>query len=110
MYLGYASYPQTYLLPADVNQLFGTGFFTVLALDGPRFNCNANPIDDSRVFARVHYLDFLLREPDQPGWDHWTANITHCGSDAACTGDWRVNTSKAFWYASEFLAETSRAT
>jgi len=103
MYLGYASYPQTYLLPADVNQLFGTGFFTVLALDGPRFNCNANPIDDSRVFARVHYLDFLLREPDQPGWDHWTANITHCGSDAACTDAWRVNTSRAFWYASEFL-------
>lgn len=104
MYVGYASYPQTYLLPDDINQLFGTGFFTVLALDGPRFNCSANPIDDSRVFVRAHYLDFLLREPDQPGWDYWTGNITHCGTDPACTGDWRVNTSKAFWYASEFLA------
>ena len=39
-----------------------------------------NPIDDSAQFVRHHYLDFLLREPDQSGWDHWTGEITQCAN------------------------------
>ncbi|HEX7771344.1 MAG TPA: hypothetical protein VF435_02925, partial [Pyrinomonadaceae bacterium] len=31
---------------------------------------------------RQHYLDFLLREPDQSGWDHWTGQITQCANPA----------------------------
>ena len=70
-----------------------------------------NPIDDARTFVRQQYLDFLRREPDGPGWDHWTGEITMC-SDAAnrfagetepqCIERKRANTSAAFFLSPEF--------
>ena len=70
-----------------------------------------NSIDDPRFFVRQHYLDFLNRAPDVPGWDHWTGEITEC-SDAAkrhpgesfglCTERKRANTSAAFFLSPEF--------
>ncbi|HEX6045955.1 MAG TPA: NF038122 family metalloprotease [Pyrinomonadaceae bacterium] len=91
-------------------QNFGTPVkthnFTVSATAPP-----ANPIDDPRTFVRQQYLDFLRREPDGPGWDHWTAEITMC-SDAAnrfagetepqCVERKRANTSAAFFLSPEF--------
>jgi hypothetical protein len=62
-----------------------------------------NPIDDSQFFVGWHYRDFLNREPDLPGWDFWTGNITPCGGDPECTGNKRVDVSRAFWYSPEFL-------
>lgn len=62
-----------------------------------------NPIDDSRYFVGFHYRDFLNREPDLGGWDFWSGNITPCGSDPECTGNKRVDVSRAFWYSSEFV-------
>ncbi len=44
-----------------------------------------NPIDTARFFVRLHYLDFLNREPDQSGWDFWTNNITNCAPQPSCT-------------------------
>ena len=41
-----------------------------------------NAIDDARNFVRQHYHDFLGREPDVPGWDFWTDNITKCNDPA----------------------------
>lgn len=32
-----------------------------------------NPIDDAQEFVRMHYVDFLNREPDQAGWNYWAA-------------------------------------
>lgn len=61
-----------------------------------------NPIDDARQFVRQQYLDFLNREPDGPGWDFWTSQITSCGSDAACIDRKRVNTSGAYFLSTEF--------
>ena len=43
MWLGFTTYPNTYLLEENKSQLFGTSFFTPLALLGPLPNCNANP-------------------------------------------------------------------
>jgi hypothetical protein len=70
----------------------------------------ANPIDDPHEFVRWQYKDFLGREPDTPGWDHWTAEITMC-SDAAnrfagetepqCIERKRANTSAAFFLSPE---------
>jgi photosystem II stability/assembly factor-like uncharacterized protein len=57
---------------------------------------------DSRFFVRQHYLDFLGREPDQPGWDFWTNEIESCGADAACREAKRVNVSAAFFLSIEF--------
>jgi hypothetical protein len=62
----------------------------------------SNPIDDSRIFVRQHYLDFLEREPEQGGWDYWTSEITKCGSNAACIDDRRISVSAAFFIEQEF--------
>ncbi|HEU4874200.1 MAG TPA: DUF4214 domain-containing protein, partial [Pyrinomonadaceae bacterium] len=62
-----------------------------------------NPIDNQRFFVWTHYPDFLNRaEPDEGGLDHWTRNITGpCGTGVndnnACTREWRIHTSRAFW-------------
>lgn len=65
----------------------------------------SNPIDDSRFFVRQHYYDFLERQPDPAGLDYWTSQITACGSDAICLDQKRIDVSRAFWYAPEFLQE-----
>ena len=66
---------------------------------------NPNPIDNQRFFVFTHYPDFLnRREPDEGGLDHWTRNITGpCATgindNNACTREWRIHTSRAFWFA-----------
>ena len=71
-----------------------------------------NPIDDAREFVRWQYKDFLRREPDGPGWDHWTGEITVCATqagrfpnetEAQCVERKRANTSAAFFFSPEFL-------
>lgn len=62
----------------------------------------SNPIDNSRSFVRLHYLDFLNREPDQSGWDFWTNNINGCMPQPACLEVQRINTSAAFFLSIEF--------
>ena len=70
-----------------------------------------NPIDDQRRFVRQQYLDFLNREPDGPGWDFWTDNITKCSdpnrcppsqTEAQCISRQRETTSAAFFISPEF--------
>ena len=105
MWGGFYNYPNTYLLPVNITQLYNesSSFFTHLLLDGPRFNCNGNAIDDHRVFTRVQYIDFLAREPDQGGWDYWTKEITDCGSNASCLRNQRIVVAQAFFDSSEFV-------
>jgi len=62
----------------------------------------SNPIDNPGFFVRQHYLDFLNRVPDQAGLDFWTAQITSCGTDAACIEVKRINVSAAYFLSSEF--------
>lgn len=80
--------------------------FTVSATTPP-----ANPIDEAREFVRWQYKDFLRREPDGPGWDHWTNEITMCTNPANrlpgeaepdCVSRKRANTSAAFFLSPEF--------
>ena len=61
-----------------------------------------NPIDDPQFFVRQHYLDFLGREPDAAGLQHWTNEITSCGADSSCVESRRVNVSAAFFLSIEF--------
>ena len=79
--------------------------FTVSAPPPP-----ANPIDEAREFVRWQYKDFLRREPDGPGWDHWTGEITMCSNPAnrfvnetepQCVERKRANTSAAFFLSPE---------
>ena len=70
-----------------------------------------NPIDDARTFVFWQYKDFLRRDPDAPGWDHWTGEITMCSDPAnrfagetepQCIERKRANTSAAFFLSPEF--------
>jgi uncharacterized repeat protein (TIGR01451 family) len=66
------------------------------AVDGP------NPVDHTDFFVRQHYLDFLNREPDPPGFGFWTNQINSCGADAQCIEVKRINVSAAFFLSIEF--------
>ncbi|HEX8147020.1 MAG TPA: ScyD/ScyE family protein [Pyrinomonadaceae bacterium] len=57
----------------------------------------------ARELVRMHYKDFLGREPDQPGWDFWAGDIERCNTDAACVDRKSVDVSRAFFYSSEFI-------
>ena len=62
-----------------------------------------NPLDnaDAAFFVRQHYLDFLNREPDAPGFAFWKDQITSCGADAQCVQIRRINVSAAFFLSIE---------
>ncbi len=55
-------------------------------------------------FVRLHYLDFLNREPDEGGWAFWSAQILQCAGDARCVDRKRLDVSRAFFYSGEFIA------
>jgi hypothetical protein len=60
----------------------------------------ANAIDTIEFFVRQHYLDFLNREPDPPGFIGWVNTLRNCAtSDASCD---RVHVSESFYRAQEF--------
>jgi len=61
-----------------------------------------NPIGNSAFFVRQHYLDFLNREPDPPGFGFWTNQIDLCGADPQCIELKRINVSAAFFLSIEF--------
>ncbi len=61
-----------------------------------------NPIDTTSFFVRLHYLDFLNREPDTSGGAFWINEITVCGANQACIDDKRINVSAAFYLSIEF--------
>ncbi|MGH9972261.1 MAG: PQQ-dependent sugar dehydrogenase, partial [Pyrinomonadaceae bacterium] len=61
-----------------------------------------NPIDDTQVFVRQHYHDFLDREPDTGGYTFWTNEIDLCGPDIQCREIKRINVSAAFFLSIEF--------
>ncbi|HEX8720133.1 MAG TPA: hypothetical protein VF736_05790, partial [Pyrinomonadaceae bacterium] len=109
MYLGYASFPNTYLLAQDKSSLAATGFLSPFNLATPGASyCESmtaqtpNPLDQAGYFVRWNYKDFFLREPDDEGAAFWTAQIEQCGADAACVERMRVNTSGAFFLSIEF--------
>ncbi|HEX8721851.1 MAG TPA: galactose oxidase-like domain-containing protein [Pyrinomonadaceae bacterium] len=68
----------------------------------------SNSIDDARYFVRMHYQDFLERDPinanDRPGLVFWSRQITQCGNDAACRDAKRRDVSDAFWESGDFRA------
>ena len=61
-----------------------------------------NPINVAAFFVRLHYIDFLNREPDASGLAFWSDQITSCGTDQACVDLRRINVSAAFFLSIEF--------
>lgn len=74
---------------------------TITITDNESVN-GSNPIDSTDFFVRQHYLDFLSREPDPPGFGFWTNQIASCGADAQCVETKRINVSAAFFLSIEF--------
>lgn len=61
-----------------------------------------NPIFTTPFFVRQHYLDFLSREPDTPGFNAWTGVLNNCpdvNNDPSCD---RITVSAAFFGSQEF--------
>jgi uncharacterized protein (TIGR03118 family) len=61
-----------------------------------------NAIDESSIFVREHYFDFLNRTPDAPGLAFWINEIDSCGSNIECIDAKRINVSAAFFLSTEF--------
>jgi sugar lactone lactonase YvrE len=63
-----------------------------------------NPIGQAGFFVRLHYIDFLNREPDASGLAFWTNQITECEQPGVtCNADVRrINVSAAFFLSIEF--------
>jgi hypothetical protein len=61
-----------------------------------------NAIESAEYFVRQQYLDFLGREPEQGGFDYWTARLNECGGDADCIRSRRIDVSAAFFVEPEF--------
>lgn len=61
---------------------------------------NAN--DNSELFVRQHYHDFLNRNTDAGGLQFWVDQIESCGADAQCREIRRLNVSAAFYLSIEF--------
>lgn len=66
------------------------------AMTGP------NPIDQTNFLVRLHYLDFLNREPDTGGFNFWTGQIDNCTPKPQCTEVSRINVSASFFLSIEF--------
>jgi hypothetical protein len=70
----------------------------------------SNSIDDARYFVRVHYQDFLNRDPinaaDRVGLMFWSRNITQCINDAGCRDVKRRDVSNAFWSSTDFRSRS----
>jgi aldose sugar dehydrogenase len=74
---------------------------TVTVTDNESAN-GPNPIDSTNSFVYQHYIDFLNRPPDAPGFAFWTNNISSCGANPTCTEVQRINTSASFFLSIEF--------
>jgi hypothetical protein len=66
-----------------------------------------NPYLSNEFFVRMHYVDFLEREPDTAGFADWTSVLNGCGSQHGFLGapancD-RAHISKGFFGATEFI-------
>ncbi|HEV2913525.1 MAG TPA: Calx-beta domain-containing protein [Pyrinomonadaceae bacterium] len=59
-----------------------------------------NPIDHTGFFVRQHYIDFLGREPDPPGFTAWINQINNCvPTSPSCD---RISVSQGIYLSPEF--------
>ena len=61
-----------------------------------------NPVDDSRVFVRQQYLDFLSREPESAGFQAWLGVLDRCSNVNQNPDCDRLTVSASFFLSAEF--------
>ena len=74
---------------------------TLSLVDNDTATSPSNPIDQTAVFVRQHYHDFLNREPEPGGYQGWQDVLNNCGLTIAQPCD-RIEVSSAFFRSSEF--------
>jgi hypothetical protein len=81
--------------------LAGPSTATITITDNGNDSATApNPIDQTGFFVRQHYIDFLGREPDPPGFNAWSAQIDNCvPTSPSCD---RISVSQGIYLSPEF--------
>jgi glucose/arabinose dehydrogenase len=78
----------------------GQSMAVVTIVDNDSSSSSSNPIDQTPVFVRQHYHDFLNREPDPPGFRGWQDILNNCApGDMKCD---RIEVSSSFFRSLEF--------
>ncbi|MBA2702363.1 MAG: S8 family serine peptidase [Blastocatellia bacterium] len=88
--------------PQGVETFVGGAPTATITINDDVSEPSTNAIDNTDIFVRQHYHDFLNREADTPGLAFWTNNITVCGADSACIQAKRIDTSASFFLSIEF--------
>ena len=91
-----------FTLTNSVGATLGSPFTSQVIINDNDTIPGVNPSDKTDFFVRQHYIDFLNREPDSPGFAFWTNEINGCGSNAQCAEVKRINVSAAFFLSIEF--------
>ena len=91
-----------FTLTNSVGATLGSPFTSQVIINDNDNIPGVNPSDKTDFFVRQHYIDFLNREPDSPGFAFWTNEINGCGSNAQCAEVKRINVSAAFFLSIEF--------
>jgi hypothetical protein len=90
------------ILTNAMGTTLGPPFSASITINDNDVAVGANPIDNISFFVRQHYIDFLSREPDPPGFSFWTNEIIGCGNDPQCIELKKINVSAAFFLSIEF--------
>jgi uncharacterized repeat protein (TIGR01451 family) len=102
----YAEGPQNFIValsnPVGSGVVLSSPNTTIVTINDNDSVNGANPIDTTQFFVRQHYLDFLNREPDPPGFGFWTNEINSCANNQQCIEVKRINVSAAFFLSIEF--------
>jgi HYR domain len=69
--------------------------------DGPQFRVLSQCPRPANVMVRLHYLDFLNREPDQDGFNFWAGQINKCTPRPNCAELSRIGVSASFFLSIE---------
>jgi len=78
----------------------GQSMAGITIVDNDSSSSSSNPINQTPIFVRQHYHDFLNREPDPPGYRGWQDILNNCASgDTKCD---RIEVSSAFFRSQEF--------
>jgi len=100
----YLEGPETFSvnLSNPIGAILGSPATATVTITDNEIANGANPIDTADFFVRVHYFDFLNREPDASGLAFWVNQITSCGTAQQCIEVKRINVSASFYFSIEF--------